>query len=367
MKIFLNKNVLEASLERINYLFDEFENVTVNFSGGKDSSIILDLCLKVAKERNRLPLEVLFIDQEAEWPQTIEYIRHIMKLEGVLPKWLQVPIQLFNSASFLEDWLYCWEEGKEWLRDKEDISIKENVFGTMSFDEMFGKFAEYYYGDKKHCFIAGVRAEESPLRSMAVTNDLTYKDITWGARRDKKGTKFTFYPIYDWSYTDVWHHIAINNLEYNKVYDFQYQKGVTIQNMRVSNLHHQTAISSLFSLQEIDGEFYNKLVNRMPGISTASQMGLASFFPKELPYMFSSWVEYRDFLVERLIEKEEWRETLKRHFRRFDSKIKQDQGFLESIARRCIAIIIVRDIKWTKISQIERSIDLYLREKRNER
>ncbi|MDD5220711.1 MAG: phosphoadenosine phosphosulfate reductase family protein [Candidatus Bipolaricaulis sp.] len=78
MKYYLNKNVYESAIERINWLFDEFENIIVNVSGGKDSTVVYNLSLNIARERNRLPLNVLFIDQEAEWDATIEQIRKIM-------------------------------------------------------------------------------------------------------------------------------------------------------------------------------------------------------------------------------------------------------------------------------------------------
>ena len=65
MKIYNNQNVLDAALNRIRFLFDEFPNVIVGFSGGKDSTATLNLCLQVAEEKKRLPLKVLFIDQEA--------------------------------------------------------------------------------------------------------------------------------------------------------------------------------------------------------------------------------------------------------------------------------------------------------------
>jgi len=78
MKIYHNKTVFDAALDRIRYLFDEFPNVIANFSGGKDSTVIFNLVLKVAKEKKRLPLTVQFLDQEAEWENNISYIRKIM-------------------------------------------------------------------------------------------------------------------------------------------------------------------------------------------------------------------------------------------------------------------------------------------------
>ena len=39
-KIYENRSVYEAAQERLKFIFDEFENVYVSFSGGKDSGLI---------------------------------------------------------------------------------------------------------------------------------------------------------------------------------------------------------------------------------------------------------------------------------------------------------------------------------------
>ncbi len=66
MKIYGTKNVLEATLDRLRFLFDEFPVVVASVSGGKDSAVIFNLCLQVAKEKKRLPLPVLWLDQETD-------------------------------------------------------------------------------------------------------------------------------------------------------------------------------------------------------------------------------------------------------------------------------------------------------------
>ncbi len=44
-KTYLNKDVHAAFLERMDYVFSEFENIYVSFSGGKDSGVLLNLTL----------------------------------------------------------------------------------------------------------------------------------------------------------------------------------------------------------------------------------------------------------------------------------------------------------------------------------
>ena len=54
MKIYLKQNVLEAARERIAWVFDEFDGeIEVAFSGGKDSTVILELALEEAEKRGR--------------------------------------------------------------------------------------------------------------------------------------------------------------------------------------------------------------------------------------------------------------------------------------------------------------------------
>ena len=73
-KEYIDQNVWDTSLERIRSIYDSFDKVIVSFSGGKDSTAVLHCALEVAKEKNQLPLDVVFFDEEAIHPPTIEYV-----------------------------------------------------------------------------------------------------------------------------------------------------------------------------------------------------------------------------------------------------------------------------------------------------
>lgn len=357
MKILLKSNVWDEALKRINRLFDEFDEVTVGFSGGKDSTICYELTKMVARERGRLPLNVLFIDQEAEWTQTIDMVKKVMYDKDVKPYWYQMPIHLDNATSIETATLHCWEDGKEseWLREKDPISIKENNYGVDIFTGIFGAIFRKDFEGKKHCCIGGVRAEESPRRLMGLTQMATYKDITWGTKDASPTNHFTFYPIYDWSYTDVWKAINDNSWEYNEIYDYQFRYGVSIPNMRVSNLHHETAVRSLFYLQEIDAELYSKLTQRMAGADMAGKMGASDYYIRKLPYMFKSWLEYAEFLKDNLVKDDDWNLKISKFI---DKHIKVFGEFakgIEDMAKIVCQTIITNDRAGTKFKNFESS------------
>jgi len=304
MKIYKTQNVHDAALERIRYFFNEFENVIVSFSGGKDSTIVLNLALQVAEEYNRLPLTVMFLDQEAEWNSTIDYVKKVMYDARVNPMWMQIPLKLYNSTSTTDNWLYCWSEDEKdkWIRDKDPVAWTVNSYETDRFKELFTNIIKKEFKDKKTAVLAGVRAQESPARAMGLTSDATYKHITYGKQLSKTLEHYTFYPIYDWEIKDVWLYIYKNHLDYCKHYDSLYNYGCHINDMRVSNVHHETAVQALFMIQEIDPLLWEKLNIRLSGINTAAHLKFDSIkVPKKLPQMFDSWTEYRDYLLENLI------------------------------------------------------------------
>ena len=349
MKIYGKQNVYEAALDRMRWLFDEFPNVIVGVSGGKDSTVVYNLALIVAREKNRLPLKCLFLDQEAEWQATIDTIREIMENPEVEPYWFQMPLKLFNATSTSEHWLMCWDAKDEerWMRPRESYSKHENVYGTDRFAQLFSAIIKKEFAGVKTCYVAGMRTEESPTRSMALTHNLTYKHVTWGSRLNKPEEHYTFYPIYDWSYMDVWKSIFDNDWYYNKIYDAQYNHGVPLQNMRVSNVHHETAVGTLFYMQEIEGETYQRLTQRIAGIDMAGKMGKADYFPKQLPFMFQDWKEYRDFLLEKLINNEDWKKNFKKTFAKHDEIYGAQMG--EKLWKEHINSILTNDWELIKI------------------
>lgn len=355
---YTDNNVFDAAKARINRIYDEFDDVVVAMSGGKDSTVVFELAYQVAKERNRLPVKLLFIDQEAEWQCAIDYIRTLMLREGVEPLWYQFPMRIFNATSFTDHWLNCWEVGKEdvWMRKKEDFSIHTvpEIDPTTPFNDVFTRLIEVLFAGKKVAMLGGLRAEENPKRRAGLTTGACYKEITWGKKlsNKKNAEHYTFYPLYDWSYTDIWKAIHDHKWGYCKLYDYQYRDGVSIPAMRVSNLHHETALNSLDYLATIERGTWIALTKRLEGINSYKHLKVSYNVPDKLPYMFKDWFEYRAFLVEKLIVQEK-KAIYEKQFasdEKFAKQFSLNEHQIKDIVRTEIRAVLLNDYYFTTLN-----------------
>lgn len=288
-------DVLEAVNKRIAILFDNYENVQLAFSGGKDSTVLFHLINAEAIKRNRKFI-LYFQDQEAEYQGTIDFVAWAMSQPNVIPLWYQVPIFMTNAASHQQLFLWAWGENEEWVREKHPLAIHEieNKYPKRfhKFNLWVGQNLRFLPGESVS--IIGLRAEESPDRRFVMFGEDS--ELFWLRRKNKPHKA---YPIIDWKYTDVWKYLIENNLKYNRIYDKMYMLGGNLKFFRVSNLVHEKAFRCLTDLQELEPETYNKLEKRLKGVHTAAIYGKEDliYSIKSLPDSFKSWKEYKDFLL----------------------------------------------------------------------
>lgn len=300
-KVFQDKDVYTASKERIGFLFDEFEDIYVSVSGGKDSTVVFNLVLEVARERGRR-IGCFFLDQEFEYQATIDLIRKWMHEPDVDPYWVQVPIKMYNANSPTQPYVEIWSPEREdtWMRPLEPDSIREPFSKSDRFQGTWSAFVDWRQGitGRRSCGIAGLRADESFTRYIATTARITYKGVSWGRRT---AHAYQFNPIYDWTFNDVWKYICDSGVEYNPVYDKYYQMGLPLSEFRVSNLIHEYTMGRARFLQELEPETYDRLTRAIPGLATTAKFE-EDWIPKELPEAFVTWKEYRDYLLDNIID-----------------------------------------------------------------
>jgi predicted phosphoadenosine phosphosulfate sulfurtransferase len=86
-RMFLDINCVEAARQRIRHVYDTFDTVCVQFSGGKDSTAILYLAKEVHEERGLGPVKVIFRDEEMVSPLVIKYIEEVRNYDWVDMEW----------------------------------------------------------------------------------------------------------------------------------------------------------------------------------------------------------------------------------------------------------------------------------------
>lgn len=307
-QVYLPKLVVEATRERISRVFNDFENIIIPISGGKDSTVLVHFALKEANKRGR-KVGLFFLDEEVVYDSTIKQIEYIMSLypENTVQLWLQIEFNLTNATSLTEPYLRCWEAGKHklWMRskragaihfppwDRETETIRNKDIGL----DFYSVLDNYRNSRKDTAFLIGLRATESPNRWRAVSKNPGYDDVFWSTAQ--KNGNYSMYPLYDWNFHDIWKYIYDEQLQYSKIYDYMYAKGMGIQEIRVSSLIHEKSFKALVELPEFEPKTYDRLLKRVKGISIGNLYGKEGKMLRvsELPKNFVSWQDYRDFLL----------------------------------------------------------------------
>ena len=78
---YLPINVYDALQQRFRFLFEEFENIFVSFSGGKDSTVLLHLVREIA-----LDVAAVFVDTGLEYPEVKRFAKSFDNVTVLRPK-----------------------------------------------------------------------------------------------------------------------------------------------------------------------------------------------------------------------------------------------------------------------------------------
>jgi predicted phosphoadenosine phosphosulfate sulfurtransferase len=176
--------------------------------------------------------------------------------------------------------------------------------GHTSTASLFGRCKDRERVEKQYasetCFLVGLRSEESLNRYRAVTRNSAVADVPWSSKTSGKAVRF--YPLYDFTFEDIWTYLGKFKVKYNKIYDYMYAKGMGMNKMRVSNLIHEQSFHCLTTLQEFDFDTYEKLAKRLKGVHTAAKTAeqQSMYQTNKRPAAFKTWAAYRDFLLENL-------------------------------------------------------------------
>lgn len=268
----LGCNVLDAAIQRITRVFDDFPRIYVSFSGGKDSGVLLHLVLAEAQRRKR-KVGVLFVDLEAQYRMTIDYVAQMYEdyREWIEPYWIALPLNLRNAVSQFEPQWMCWEPGRtlDWVRQPHPMSITDESYfpffrRRMEFEEFVPAFGHWYARGKLCACFVGIRSDESLNRYRTIARKKSnFEGLQWTTWVGD--TLYNAYPIYDWRTEDIWTFNGKFRAPYNRLYDRMHQAGLTIHQARICQPYGDDQRKGLWLYHVIEPDTWGRVVNRVNG------------------------------------------------------------------------------------------------------
>lgn len=325
-KVYKDENVYDAAIKRYQTVFKEFDNYYVSVSGGKDSSIMLQLMAHEARKLGK-KFSVLYIDLEAQYQATISHVNELIDCtKDVVDDWYWVamPLSLRNAVSAIQPKWICWDkkDKDKWVRDyptkrKDVVLCTEDshpdgwnwFFRGMEFEDFilwFGKWFNEKNGGKTGAGI-GIRSDESLNRFRTIVSDgkERYKDYSWTTRMHCKSETlncWNFYPLYDWRTEDDWIAVAKFDLKFNQIYELMYKNGVSIHEQRLCQPYGDDQRKGLDQFRSLEPETWEKVLNRVEGVNFGNiycRTSLLGNIKSEKPDIMT-WEQYAVFLLESL-------------------------------------------------------------------
>ena len=113
------KNVYELAQERLKVIFNEFDNIYVSFSGGKDSGVLLNMCIDYIRKNNlKIRLGVFHMDYEIQYKMTIDYVDRILEAnKDILDVYrVCIPFRVSTCTSMYQSfWRPCGGQQEEYM------------------------------------------------------------------------------------------------------------------------------------------------------------------------------------------------------------------------------------------------------------
>lgn len=312
------KNVYELTQERLRIIFKEFDNVCVSFSGGKDSGLLLNLCMDYVR-RNHLDrkISVFHLDYEVQYQVTIDYVDRLLEAnKDILDVYrVCVPFKVSTCTSMYQRYWRPWDESMKdlWVRPKpegcynrEDFPFFEENMWDYNFQMHFAHWLHERKKAIRSCFLIGIRTQESfsRWRSIHLARKFQmYHTYRWTSKIGND--EYNAYPIFDWKTTDIWVANGKFHFDYNRLYDLYYKAGVNIERQRVASPFLCEAQESLKLYRVIDPNMWGKMVCRVNGVEFAGIYGntraMGMGHRLKLPEGYT-WKEYMCFLLSTLPE-----------------------------------------------------------------
>ncbi|MDR2621632.1 MAG: DUF3440 domain-containing protein [Dysgonamonadaceae bacterium] len=313
----MKKNVCELTMSRLEILFNEFDNIYISFSGGKDSGVLLNLCIQYIRKHNlNIKIGVFHMDYEIQYNETLRYIDRVFRENTDIVEIYRVcvPFKVTTCTSMYQAFWRPWDDADKdiWVRKmppgsytKEDFPFYDKEMWDYDFQTLFAQWYHRLKNAKKTCCLVGIRTQESYHRWKTIYGNkrcYMYRNLRW--THELADNIYNAYTIYDWLTTDIWTANGRFGWDYNRLYDLYHRAGVPLDKQRVASPFISEAQDSLSLYRAIDPDMWGKMICRVNGVNFTALYGNTSAVARykiALP-KGHTWESYMHFLLSTLPE-----------------------------------------------------------------
>lgn len=289
-RYYVGKNVLTAAIERVRQVYEDGHRVVVAFSGGKDSTAILEVTILAAKQLGINEVEVQFIDEEIVYPGTQEYVERTANRKGIKFHWVVLNHPNINVCNRENPYWYAYDP---WLEKEKWMQIPPDNHETMDEIDLYNVTNINRFPSppgKDLMSIVGIRTSESGKRYLVLAGMHGRYITTYRGnpkpilRKNADGTvngARNVWPIYDWTVGDLWKAVKELKWDYDKAYDTMARMGVAVKLQRIAPVGFNESSNRLLKMmQGAWPDWVDKVCERLPGTRAALNFGVRAVQPQ---------------------------------------------------------------------------------------
>lgn len=268
-RMFLDIDVVEAAKERMRHIYATFDEVWIQFSGGKDSTAVLYLAKEIHEELGLGPVNVIFRDEEMVSPAVIDFVTQVRDYPWVNMEWYCLPMGQECWVLGRREYVLLWSGRRRdagmCIREMPPWAIRAEHFGIDP-DKAIKETIDFYTMQGKRgrvAFVNGVRANESMIRYRSCVQKLHENYIVVPFRMKKSVPLRFAKPIYDWTTDDVLKYLDDQGAT---ICDYYHLAAITGANTRVGIPLHAVAARRLNDVVDTEPEFFDQLHRVYPQV-----------------------------------------------------------------------------------------------------
>lgn len=270
----LGQNVFDLALMRMLEIYDAGHRPVVSVSGGKDSTVCMEITIEAARMTGNLPVDVVTRDEEIMFPGTYEYLERVAQRPEVSFHWLYACQPIINAYNRREPYFWVFDPllpSSAWVRTPPP-------FAELTPDKHIAAVTDprrFPPAEGRTLFaVVGLRASESIARKYSVYAAKGHMTLPnkWGVRNVR--------PIYDWQDGDVWKAIGEFGWDYNRAYDTLMRMGVPTRALRIAPPTMNAAGAAILGIgASAWPKWFDRVADRLPGVRTGAQYGKRAVLP----------------------------------------------------------------------------------------